>query len=101
MWSVCSTRVYINLSEQQQSMSASRKKPAALPITTFSPKEVDWVKKKNCHDKQRAFSFSQLKLIKPSRRSTISISVLSELALMKINHDHCEKLTSPEELQSL
>ena len=37
-------------------------------------------------------SFSQLKLIKTSRRSTIAADRLSGLSLMKINRIHCEKL---------
>ena len=36
-------------------------------------------------------SFSQLKLIKTSRRLTITADRLSGLSLMKINWGHCEK----------
>ena len=46
-------------------------------------------------------SFSQLKLIKTSRRLTMSDSRLSGLALMKINHDRCNKLTSAEKMEEL
>ena len=37
-------------------------------------------------------SFSQLKLIKTSHRSTMEADRLSSLSLMKINRDHCVKL---------
>ena len=43
-------------------------------------------------------SFSQLKLIKSSRSSTISDS---GLALMKINCDHCNKMTTAEKMTKL
>ena len=43
-------------------------------------------------------SFSQLKLIKTSHRSTMSNSRLSGLALMKINRDCCNKLASTEKI---
>ena len=46
-------------------------------------------------------SFSQLKLIKNARRSTMSESRLSALALMKINRDRCNKLTSKENITEL
>lgn len=46
-------------------------------------------------------SFSQLKLIKTSRRSTMSDSRLSGLALMKINRDRCNQLTSTEKMTEL
>ena len=44
-------------------------------------------------------SFSQLKLIKTSRRSTMTDSRLSGLALMKINRDRCNKLSSAEKME--
>ena len=45
-------------------------------------------------------SFSQLKLIKTSRRSTMSSERLSGLALMKINRERCQQLhDSPEQLR--
>ena len=46
-------------------------------------------------------SFSQLKLIKTSRRSTMTDSRLSGLALMKINRDRCNKLVSAEKMEEL
>ena len=46
-------------------------------------------------------SFSQLKLIKTSRRSTMTDSRLSGLALMKINRDRCNKLSSAEKIGQL
>ena len=46
-------------------------------------------------------SFSQLKLIKTSRHSTMTDSRLSGLALMKINRDRCNKLTSAERMEEL
>ncbi len=46
-------------------------------------------------------SFSQLKLIKNSRRSTISEERLSKLSLMKINRDRCNQLTTPAKLKQL
>ena len=45
-------------------------------------------------------SFSQLKLIKTSHRSTMSDHCLSGLSLMKINRDFCEKLTSQENMKT-
>ena len=45
--------------------------------------------------------FSQLKLIKTSRCSTMSESRLSGLALMKINRDRCSKLTSANKMEEL
>ena len=47
-------------------------------------------------------SFSQLKLIKTSRRSTMSAERLSGLALMKINRERCQQShDSPEKLGRL
>ena len=46
-------------------------------------------------------SFSQLKLIKTARRSTMTESRLSSLALMKINRDRCNKLSSAENMREL
>lgn len=46
-------------------------------------------------------SFSQLKLIKTARRTTMSVSRLSGLALMKINRDRCTHLTSKENITKL
>ena len=46
-------------------------------------------------------SFSQLKLIKTSRRSTMTDSRLTGLALMKINRDHCVRLSSAERMEQL
>ena len=46
-------------------------------------------------------SFSQLKLIKTSLRSTMSGHRLSGLALMKINRYLCEKLSSPGNMRKL
>ena len=47
-------------------------------------------------------SFSQLKLIKTSRRSAMSAERLSGLALMKINRERCQQLhDSPEILGEL
>ena len=43
-------------------------------------------------------SFSQLKLIKNSRCSTMSDSRLTGLALMKINRDRCNNLTTAEKM---
>ena len=47
-------------------------------------------------------SFSQLKLIKTSRRSTMTSERLSGLALMKVNRKHCQHLhDSPEKLNEM
>ena len=47
-------------------------------------------------------SFSQLKLIKTSRRSTMSSERLSGLALMKVNRERCQQLhDSPEKLSQV
>ena len=46
-------------------------------------------------------SFSQLKLVKTARRSTMSESRLSALALMKINQDRCNKVSSGENIKEL
>ena len=46
-------------------------------------------------------SFSQLKLIKTARRSTMGESRLSSLALMKINRDRCNELLSEENMKEL
>lgn len=46
-------------------------------------------------------SFSQLDLLKTARRSTMSGNRLSSLALMKINHDRCNSLTTPENMKLL
>ena len=46
-------------------------------------------------------SFSQLKLIKTSRRSLMTESRLGSLALMKINRDRCNQLESAENMQKL
>ena len=46
-------------------------------------------------------SFSQLKLIKTSIRSTMTNDRLSGLALMKINRECCNKLTSAEKMKEL
>ena len=47
-------------------------------------------------------SFSQLKLIKTSRRSTMTSERLSGLALMKINRERCQQLQdSPEKLSQM
>ena len=46
-------------------------------------------------------SFSQLKLIKTSHRSTMTSSRLSGLALMKINRDSCNKLSSGEKIKDI
>ena len=46
-------------------------------------------------------SFSQLKLIKNARCSTMTESRLSALALMKIYRDRCNKLTSKENITEL
>ena len=46
-------------------------------------------------------SFSQLKLIKTSHRSTMSDHRLSGLALMKINRDRCENLGSADKIKEL
>ncbi len=46
-------------------------------------------------------SFSQLKLIKTDRRSTMGESRLSSLSLMKINRDRCNDLTSPCKIKIL
>ena len=46
-------------------------------------------------------SFSQLKLVKTARRSTMSESRLSALALMKINRDRCNKVSSGENIKEL
>ena len=46
-------------------------------------------------------SFSQLKLIKTSIRSTMTNNRLSGLALMKINREHCNILTSVEKMKEL
>ena len=46
-------------------------------------------------------SFSQLKLIKTSNRSTMTDKRLSGLALMRINRDRCNKMTSAEKMKDL
>lgn len=46
-------------------------------------------------------SFSQLDLLKTARRSTMSGNRLSSLALMKINRDRCNSLTTPIKLKHL
>ena len=46
-------------------------------------------------------SFSQLKLIKTARRATMTESRLSGLALMKINRDRCNALTSETKMREL
>ena len=46
-------------------------------------------------------SFSQLKLLKTSSRSTMSAKRLSGLALMKIHRDYCVELSSPERMKKL
>ena len=46
-------------------------------------------------------SFSQLKLLKTTLRSTMSERRLSGLALMKIHRDYCEKLSNSERISEL
>ena len=46
-------------------------------------------------------SFSQLKLIKTSHRSTMSNNRLTGLALMKINRDCCNELSSEEKIKDI
>ena len=46
-------------------------------------------------------SFSQLKLIKTARRSTMTESRLSSLALMKINRERCNELLSEQNMKKL
>ena len=46
-------------------------------------------------------SFSQLKLIKTSHRSTMTNNRLSGLALMKINLDYCYEVSSEEKIKEL
>ena len=46
-------------------------------------------------------SFSQLKLIKTSHRSTMTNNRLSGLALMKINRDCCNELSSEEKIKDI
>ena len=46
-------------------------------------------------------SFSQLKLIKTSIRSTMTGNRLSGLALMKVHRDYCEKLLCPDKGKNL
>ena len=46
-------------------------------------------------------SFSQLKLIKTTRRSTMTEDGLSGLAMMKINRERCNRLTSPIKMKEL
>lgn len=45
-------------------------------------------------------SFSQLKLIKTARRSTMSESRLSSLALMKLNRERCNALSSEQNIKT-
>ena len=45
-------------------------------------------------------SFSQLKLIKTSRRSTMIADRLSGLAIMKVNRNYCDKLCMAELVKS-
>ena len=44
-------------------------------------------------------SFSQLKLIKTARRTTMTGSRLTSLALMKINRDRCNQLLSDDNMK--
>ena len=46
-------------------------------------------------------SFSQLKLIKTARRTTLSESRLSSLALMKIDRGRCNNLLSEQNMENL
>ena len=46
-------------------------------------------------------SFSQLKLTKTSNRSSMTDKRVSGLALMRINHDRYNKMTSPETMKDL
>ena len=46
-------------------------------------------------------SFSQLKLLKTTLRSTMSERRLSGLALMKIHRDYCEKLSNTQRISEL
>ena len=46
-------------------------------------------------------SFSQLKLIKTARRTTMTESRLAGLSLMKINRDRCNALTSETKMREL
>ena len=46
-------------------------------------------------------SFSQLKLIKTARRTTMTGSRLTSLALMKINRDRCNQLLSDDNMKKL
>lgn len=46
-------------------------------------------------------SFSQLNLLKTARRSTMSDTRLSSLAIMKVNRDRCNNLTTPMKLKQL
>uniref|UniRef100_A0A1X7TK21 HAT C-terminal dimerisation domain-containing protein n=1 Tax=Amphimedon queenslandica TaxID=400682 RepID=A0A1X7TK21_AMPQE len=46
-------------------------------------------------------SFSQLNLLKTARRSTMSDTKLSSLAIVKVNRDCCNNLTTPMKLKQL
>jgi len=46
-------------------------------------------------------SFSQLKLIKTSHRSTMTNNRLTGLALMKINRDCCDELSSEDKVKDI
>ncbi len=92
-WKACSTSVPDTLADTIQkcntitypNLMVLLKIALTLPITS-------------CESER---SFSQLKLIKTARRSTMTELRLSSLALMKINRDHCNNLSSEKKIKEL
>ena len=91
-WKACSTGIPQTLTEALETCSTrSIAHPNLLKIALTLPIT-------SCESEG---SFSQFKLIKTARRSTITESRLTSLALMKINRDRCNQLTSTENIKEL
>ena len=94
-WKACSTAIPQTLTEALEICSS---RSIAYPNLTVLLKIALTLPITSCESER---SFSQLKLIKTARRSTMTESRLTSLALMKINRDRCNQLTSTENIEEL
>ena len=94
-WKACSTAIPQTLTEALEICSS---RSIAYPNLTVLLKIALTLPITSCESER---SFSQLKLIKTARRSTMTESRLTSLALMKINRDQCNQLTSTENIEEL
>ena len=92
-WKECSTSAPVSLADTLQKCST-----ISYPNLTVLLKIALTLPITSCESKR---SFSQLKLIKTARRTTMTESRLSSLCLMMIDRDRCNKLTSVENIGEL